>query len=258
MKKSGYGKLKPCFSCFLLCRTRLIKEGQTPVQTTWNANHLLAAATTFTVVILGQDYYVESQAHPLDVEGTSSPADKSKGSFPTEQMDWLADNIFTTLDCLETLVRRGNHSAVVAKQLLERLCGTQSDLRTMYRVRFHKIAEGEQQQQQQQQQYMNHHHHPDWEVLRQPGNSTHKQVDRSNYHSTVMLSSPSATSSATPASNSADIPSTGLSSNIPFVPPMSASSLLDAVLNDPTELDFLGNSNHSDLLAYLLQDSPTM
>lgn len=221
-------------------RTRLIKEGQTPVQTTWNANHLLAAATTFTVVILGQDHYVESQANPLDVDASLH---KTDDLFPTEQMDWLADNIFTTLDCLETLVERGNHSAAVAKQLLERLCGTQSDLRTMYRLRFHKIAEGEE--------LPSHSNYPHQHYHRRESSNSDRVYAKAQHPSTAVHASPSSASARSVATES--LPSdVGLT----LFQPMSATSLLDAVLMDPTELDFLGSGNHSNLLASLLQDSP--
>lgn len=118
--------------------TRLVKEGKVPVQLTWNSNHLLCAATTFAVVILGHDPGIDAEnmctSHVPEKEVTHT-------IFPTQQIEWLADNIFATLECLETLVSRGNATAIVAKRILEKLCGSQDELRTLYRQRFNAIVE---------------------------------------------------------------------------------------------------------------------
>lgn len=125
--------------------TRLVKEGKIPLQMTWSANHLLCAATTFAVVILGHDPYqgIDDGQAGHARSHTSLPSSRiNKNLFPQEQAQWLADNIFTTLECLGTLVLRGNTTASVAKQILERLCGSQSELRALYRKRFSATADG--------------------------------------------------------------------------------------------------------------------
>jgi hypothetical protein len=211
-----------------------MKEGRSPVQTTWLANQLLAAATTFTVVILGQDHYVEAQMHPLEADTRQH---EYRAGFPEQQMIWLAENIFSVIDCLETLITRGNHSAEVANQLLKRLCMTQGDLRKLYRLRFDKIVESGMQQYQQQ----------------------HNQSDISapqiGYSKPEVNVFHSLSTSTTPSTHlSPDLmPSAHLQ-----VLPMSAASLLDAVLSDPTELGFLGHTQNTNLLADLLKDSPPM
>lgn len=204
------------------------------MQTTWLANQLLAAATTFTVVILGQDHYVECQSDPLEAE---TQQQEYRAGYPEQQMIWLADNIFSVIDCLETLTIRGNHSAEVANQLLKRLCMTQGDLRKLYRLRFDSIAKSGRQH--------THQKHSDPTDFASQAGYSGPDVDVPNpFHTcpTVPTRLPPDT-----------MPSAHL-----HVPPMSAASLLDAVLCDPTELGVLGHSQNIDLLADLLKDSPPM
>lgn len=179
-------------------------------------------------------------------------------------MDWLFNNIFITVECLDTLTHWGNHSAAVAKQLLERLCVSQDNLRKLYRQHFDKIAIERESSS-----------HPPNVPRRENSNksesfssspsSTRGQRQYNNlpssnqndFHSTILQASPFVPSITPPATTSAQYTygQSTFADTPTHLPPMSASSLLDAVLMDPTELDFLSN-NHSDLLANLLKDSP--
>jgi hypothetical protein len=229
---------------YLFSRTRLMNEGQVPVQTTWLSNFLLAAATTFTVVILGQDHYIESQSHPLEAK---TPPQGHCNGFPQQHIYWLAENIFIVLECLDTIMITGNYSASMARQLLERLCMAQNDLCKLYRVRFNKFVDSDAQQHQQRQ-FRNSWCEPSY----QSNDGTPVQGTASST-SSVPFSSP-----IHPCTTTTAIHLTNGSANAPIfpsnAPTTSATSLLDAVLTEPTELDFFGQ-NHMDLLQSLLKDS---
>ncbi|MCO5585098.1 hypothetical protein L7F22_039030 [Adiantum nelumboides] len=255
--------------------TRIVKEGSQPVQMTWNANHLLCAATAFAVVILGHDPYAGIDSDPLRALTGKS----RRSSFPQEQVQWLADNIFSTLECLDFLVDRGNGTALVAKQLLESLVGSQEELRTLYRQRM-SIGN-----------FNN-------EMTRNKRESLPPMQDSlyaPNYNALPNLSSRSPSSHRSPSSSVVGTP-VGVHASTPThqsstpsytyqqprsLPPIqpyppitnrsnssynagggnapiigrfiNASSLLDAVLMEPLDPDFVGKSNTSDLLASLLQ-----
>lgn len=222
-----------------------MNEGQVPVQTTWLSNFLLAAATTFTVVILGQDHYVESQSDPL--EAKTSPQGPC-AAFPHQHIYWLAENIFIVLECLDTIINTGNYSASTAKQLLERLCMSQADLCKLYRKRFNKFVDGEVQQ------YQQHQNQHSWGYPSSRVDCNLSEQEKASFYSSALFSSPISPCPTTAASFAANASSTS-TDFYSSAPSMSATSLLDAVLTDPAELDYLGQ-NHTDLLQSLLQDSP--
>lgn len=275
---------------------RMVKEGEKPIQMTWNANHLLCAATAFAVVILGRDSYAGIDTVPARV---AVPSDQTAGqhpepyTFPRDQVSWLAENIFSTLECLTILVDRGNAAAVVAKRLLERICGSQDELLGLYRKRFP---------------------HQQEDVFRTPAATNHVRVQagatpayspwppaRSPSISVFSPSNPShfpTSSSATglnhppttTSSSSSSGPRLSLPPIQPFPPSMStmqrasfsnvssahaashpspggptysppliarlvnASSLLDAIVMDNADLDLMSEpSNANDILASILQ-----
>lgn len=241
--------------------TRIVKEGIIPIQMTWNANHLLCAATAFAVVILGHDPYAGIDSDPVRaLKGASR-----RSIFPQEQVRWLADNIFSTLECLEMLVERGNAAALTAKRLLDRLCGSQDELRSLYRQRFSSYADNE--------------------ALRTPTLSVRMRDSippsfESPHNGNSWSRSPSAAQSrSTPPPSGAPtppVPSSGTTNgchrplppiqpypparqqpNMPLVGRFTnASSLLDAVLMEPPDLSFMVQSNTGDLLDSLLQVPP--
>lgn len=254
--------------------TRIVKEGSQPVQMTWNANHLLCAATAFAVVILGHDPYAGIDSDPLRALTGKS----RKTSFPQEQVQWLADNIFSTLECLDILVDRGNGTAFVAKQLLESLVGSQEELRTLYRQRVsigslnHDMIghKRESLPPMQESLYSSNYNGYPFSLSKSP--STHRSPSSS------LVGTPIAAHASTPIHRSStpsytyqqprSLPSiqpyppmlssrsiaTNSTGNAPIIGRLiNASSLLDAVLMEPLDPDFVGKSNTSDLLASLLQ-----
>lgn len=219
---------------------------------------------------------MESQSNVTEVDTTEW---KNGAPFPKEQMDWLADNIFVTLEGLENLVQRENQTALVALQLLEQLCHSQSDLRALYLKRFKKfqqVNEGSNQPHQavrQNETHLNHDNqyqgnstsdHQEPSVFPKYGvsaNDTHtysngSNTDRSNFHSVVMQSSPATQDSS--LANPTNITFSDPWQTFNPLQPLSASSLLDAVLMDSTELDFAGSNSYADILASLLQESPPL
>lgn len=238
--------------------THIIREGQTPIYTTLNANHLLAAATTFIVVILGRDHYIEYQAEPLELKTSQSTnnnnnrkTNSSNNDYPVEQIDWLAENIFSTLDCLETLIQSGNRSAEVAKKLLEKLCGSQDDLRSLHRAHYSKTVQQVQQQPQQ--------------TRRRRGGTIAKFPFAWSRHggealaiddaATTLKSSSSALSPTSSSSTFSPNSYPGSLMDPSLQCQTSATSLLDAILMDPTELYMGSNTTYSELLASLMYDT---
>lgn len=258
--------------------TRIVKEGSQPVQMTWNANHLLCAATAFAVVILGHDPYAGIDSDPLRALTGKS----RRSSFPQEQVQWLADNIFSTLECLDMLVNRGNGTALVAKQLLEGLVGSQDELRTLYRQRMSIGSFNNE---------MGRHKRESLPPMQEssyaptnysavPGVSSRSPSSHRS-PSSSLVGTPVAAHVSTPMHQSSTpsytyqqprslppiqpYPSTtgrshsasnavGGGGNAPIIGRfINASSLLDAVLMEPLDPDFVGKSNTSDLLASLLQ-----